>query len=224
MKLKLEAFCKLLIYIYILKGLKDNPLYIYAEMSAIMISKLENMIMEVMLDEYLIKNRLFNPYGSYYREFVLSHLTPYEEQTEDNKGFSMFQSGTGGDFIYDPLELEIMKRANLIFKEDRQTFQLLYEGGWVYMNEATIGGGEEDWGDEERFIGYFLDGLATAIITKNRLFQYKFNNILLKLEEDYKKEVLEKIAFNKIKRNELFILGISMKVSMRDCGELIEAY
>jgi len=220
MKLKLEAFCKLLIYIYILKGLKDNPLYIYAEMSAVMISKLENMIMETMLDEYLIKNRLFNPYASYYREFVLSHLTPFEEQTEDNKGFSMFQSGTGGDFIYDPLELEIRRQAELIFNEDRQTIQLLYDDGKEYMDTSYYG--EEI--DEECFIGYFLEATATHIITNNRLFQYKFNNILLKLEEDYKKEVLEKIAFEKIKRNKLFILGISMKVSMRDCGELIEAY
>jgi len=218
MKLKLEAFCKLLIYIYILKGLKDNPLYIYAEMSAVMISKLENMIMETMLDEYLIKNRLFNPYGSYYREFVLSHLTPYEEQTEDNKGFSMFGSGEGGDFIFDPLEEELMKRAELIFKEDKQTFQLLYDEGREYL----YNGGEER--NEKKYALFLLDEMATQIITNNRLFQYKFNNILLKLEEDYKKEVLEKIAFNKIKRNELFILGISMKVSMRDCGELIEAY
>ena len=219
MKLKLEAFCKLLIYIYILKGLKDNPLYIYAEMSAVMISKLENMIMETMLDEYLIKNRLFNPYASYYREFVLSHLTPYEEQTEDNKGFSMFQSGTGGDFIYDPLELEIRRKAELIFNEDRQTIQLLYDDGREYMDTSYYGEITE-----EKYIGYFLDTIATHIITNNRLFQYKFNNILLKLEEDYKKEVLEKIAFENIKRNKLFILGISMKVSMRDCGELIEAY
>jgi hypothetical protein len=166
---------------------------------------------------------MFYPYTSY-RESILIHLTPFEEQTEDNKGFSMFGSGEGGDFIFDPLEEELMKRANLIFKEDRQIFLKIYESGWEYMNEATIGGGEEDWGDEERFIRYFLDKMATIIITKNRLFQYKFNNILLKLEEDYKKEVLEKIAFEKIKRNKLFILGISMKISMRDCGELIEAY
>jgi len=191
-----------------------------AEMSAVMISKLENMIMETMLDEYLIKNRLFNPYASYYREFVLSHLTPYEEQTEDNKGFSMFQSGTGGDFIYDPLELEIRRKAELIFNEDRQTIQLLYDDGREYMDTSYYG--EEI--DEECFIGYFLDGLATQIITFNRLFQHKFNSILLQLEEDYKKEVLEKIACEKIKRNKLFILGLSMKVSMRDCGELIEAY
>jgi hypothetical protein len=219
MMLKLEAVFRLLTYIYILKGLKDNPLYIYVEMSAVMISKLENMIMETMLDEYLIKNRLFNPYGSYYREFVLSHLTPYEEQTEDNKGFSMFQSGTGGDFIYDPLELEIRRQAELIFKEDRQTIQLLYDDGREYMDTYYYGEITE-----EKFIGYFLDKIATQIITFNRLFQHKFNSILLQLEEDYKKEVLEKIACEKIKRNKLFILGLSMKVSMRDCGELIEAY
>ena len=219
MRLKLEAFYKLLVYIYILKGLKDNFIYIYAEMSALMVSKLENMIMETMLDETLIKNRLFNPYASYYREFVLDHLTPNEERAEDKKGFSMFGSGEGGDFIYDPLELEIMKRANLIFKEDRQTFQLLYDDGREYMDTSYYGEITE-----EKFIGFFLDGIATNIITENKLFQYNFNAILLKIEEDYKKEVLEKIAFEKIKRKELFILGLSMKVSMRDCGELIEAY
>ena len=188
-------------------------------MSALMISKLENMIMETMLDETLIRHRLFNPYASYYREFVLSHLTPFEEQTEDNKGFSMFGSGEGGDFIYDPLELEIMRKATLIFNEDRQTFQLLYDDGWKYMDTSYYGEITE-----EKFIGFFLDGIATQIITNNRLFQYKFNSILLKLEEDYQREVLEKIAFEKIKRNKLFILGLSMKVSMRDCGELIESY
>ena len=213
MRLKLEAFYKLLVYIYILKGLKDNFIYIHVEMSckAVMLDTLETMIMEAMLDETLIRTKLFNPYSSYYREFVLDHLTPNEERAEDKKGFSMFGSGEGGDFIYDPLEEELIKRAKLIFDKDKMTFMKLYEDN-----------GEDN--GEESFIKYMLDGIATIIITENKLFQYKFNTILLKIEEDYKKEVLEKIAFEKIKRNELFILGLSMKVSMRDCGELIECY
>lgn len=213
MRLKLEAFYKLLVYIYILKGLKDNFIYIYVEMSckAVMLETLETMIMEVMLDETLIRTKLFNPYSSYYREFVLDHLTPNEERAEDKKGFSMFGSGEGGDFIYDPLEEELIKRAKLIFDKDKMTFMKFYED----MGEDN---------GEESFIKYMLDGIATNIITENKLFQYKFNTILLQLEEDYKKEVLEKIAFEKIKRNELFILGLSMKVSIRDCGELIECY
>jgi hypothetical protein len=52
----------------------------------------------------------------------------------------------------------------------------------------------------------------------------EFNNILFQLEKHYKKEVIEKIAFNKIKRSELFVLGLSMKISMRDCGIALEAY
>lgn len=188
-------------------------------MSCKMTIELENMIMETMLDETLIRTKLFNPYSSYYREFVLSHLTPFEEQAEENKGFSMFQSGTGSDFIYDPLEEELIKRTNPIFKKHRTTFienlkfMMLISQGHTFIDEEA----------EKSFIVFILDGITAKIFTNNRLFQYKFNNILLKIEEDYKKEVLEKIAFEKIKRNELFILGLSMKVSMRDCGELIEA-
>jgi hypothetical protein len=215
MRLKLEVVFRLLTYIYILKGLKDNPLYIYVEMEGLEMNEaLTKMVMKALFDETLIKTKLFYPYASY-RESILIHLTPFEEQAEDNKGWSMFGSGEGGDLIFDPLEEELTKRAEPILKKYRTSFIKEYEmSNWEESGE----------GGENGYINLMLDTIATEIFTTNKDFQLNFNNILLQLEEDYKKEVLEKIACEKIKRNKLFILGLSMKVSMRDCGELIECY
>jgi recombinational DNA repair protein RecR len=73
--------------------------------------------------------------------------------------------------------------------------------------------------EEESNWAYFIVlGMLDSMYEQDIFFQFKFTKLLRRLEEDYKNEVIQKLAFNKIKRNQIFILGLSMKLSMRDCG------
>ena len=179
---------------------------------AVFCDNLRKMIKRTFLDKNIIKTKLFYPYPKY-REYVLSHLENYIARMNDECVFSMFGDGEGGDFLFDPLEEDLIKKARLIIEEDRSTFLCLYADWDNDKNE-----------DEEAFLRFLLEYLAQEFYMYDIGFHYEFNNILFQLEKHYKKEVIEKIAFNKIKRNELFVLGLSMKISMRDCGIALEAY
>jgi len=176
---------------------------------ATMVMELENMIKNTMLDKNLIKTKLFYPYNND-RDFVLSHLENYKY----NDGYTIFDKDRGLTLLYCPIDEEIINKAELIFEEDECTFYKLYDD----CEETHL------VEDEDDFKHHILIEIAKHIVYYDRDFHIKFNNILYQLEEEYQKEVREKIALNKIKRNKLFVLGLSMKVSMRDCGLPIEAY
>lgn len=175
---------------------------------------LEIMIRNTLLDYDLIKNVIFNPYLKY-RDDIAIHLKNYQLKSH---GFNMFGEGEGYDYIYTPLESILLDRSSPIIKKYKEEFiedlEFMLDIKFMNNEHKTVIEDEHKYS----FTTFLLEGATQNMYTRDTFFQLKFNKLLTRLEEDYKKEVLEKLAIEKIKRNKLFILGLSMKISMRDCG------
>lgn len=172
---------------------------------------LEIMINQTLLDYETIKKVLFSPYLKY-RDDIAIHLKNYESKSY---GFNMFGEGEGYDYIYTPLEDILLAKSSPIIEKHKAEFIDDLKFMLDLRNEPTNTIDEEDEADFSKFI---IEGATEQIYRQDTFFQLEFNKLLERLEEDYKNKIIQQIAFKKIKRNKLFILGLSMKLSMRDCG------
>ena len=176
---------------------------------------LQIMIKETLLDYDKINYILFNPYLKF-RDDIQTHLKNYESKSY---GFNMFHQGEGHDFIYTPLEAILLGKSFPIIEKHKEEFIEDLKFMLDLRNEST------NTIDEDTMMSYTIfnvEGMTEYILREDTFFQLQFNKLLERLEEDFKNKILQQIAFEKIKRNKLFILGLSMKLSMRDCGfELI---
>lgn len=174
---------------------------------------LEIMIRNTLLDYDLIKNVIFNPYLKY-RDDIATHLKNYQSKSY---GFNMFGEGEGYDYIYTPLESILLAKSFPIIEKHKEEFiddlRLV-----LHIKFKTFEHEEEDMMSYNIFI---VEGATEHMFKKDPFFQLKFNKLLERLEEDYKNKIIHQIAFEKIKRNKLFILGLSMKISMRNCGIIL---
>lgn len=171
---------------------------------------LEIMIKQTLLDYETIKKVLFNPYLKY-RDDITTHLKNYES----NYGFNMFNEAEGYNYIYTPLEDILLAKSSPIIEKPKEEFIEDLKFMLDLRNESTSTIDEEDEAD---YVIFLVQGATEHIYRKDTFFQLEFNKLLERLEEDYKNKIIQQIAFEKIKRNKLFILGLSMKLSMRDCG------
>ena len=170
---------------------------------------LQIMIKETLLDYDKINYILFNPYLKF-RDDIQTHLKNYESKSY---GFNMFHQGEGYDFIYTPLEDILLAKSFSIIEKHKEEFIEDLRRMFKDEPERII--------DEDDMMSYTIfnvEGMTEYILREDTFFQLQFNKLLERLEEDFKNQILQQIAFEKIKRNKLFILGLSMKLSMRDCG------
>ena len=172
---------------------------------------LEIMINKTLLDYDLINYVLFNPYLKF-RDDIQTHLKNYESKSY---GFNMFHQGEGYDFIYTPLEDILLGKAFPIINKHKAEFIEDLKFMLDLRNESTNTIDDEE---ELSYTIFNVEGITEYILREDTFFQLKFNKLLERLEEDFKNKIIQQIAFEKIKRNKLFILGLSMKLSMRDCG------
>lgn len=181
---------------------------------------LEIMIHKTLLNYDTIKNVLFYPYLNY-RTSIVTHLKNsgsnlYIYGSKENTILPMFYDGH--DYINSSqLAFTLFNRAFPIIEKHKEEF--IEDLQRMFKDEPERIFDDED---EANFSKFIVEGMTEFMYEQDTFFQLKFNKLLERLEEDYKNKIIQQIAFEKIKRNKLFILGLSMKISMRDCGfELI---
>ena len=179
---------------------------------------LEIMIHKTLLNYETIKNVLFYPYLNY-RTSILTHLKNsgtnlYNYGSKENTILPMFYENHDNiNTNSSQLAFTLFYRAIPIIEKHKEEF---YEDlDRMFKNEPERILDDEDEADFSKFM---VEGMTELMYEQDTFFQLKFNKLLERLEEDYKNKILQQIAFEKIKRNKLFILGLSMKLSMRDCG------
>jgi len=185
---------------------------------------LEIMIHKTLLNYETLKNVIFNPYLKY-RKYITTHLKNYESDTIEthikNYGskydiMHLQYDGHHSNNKISQLTNTLMKNAEPIINKHKTEFieglqDMLSDEPWRIIDDEE----ESNW-------GYFIVlGMLGMMYEQDIFFQFKFTKLLRRLEEDYKNEIIQQIAFNKIKRNKLYILGLSMKLSMRDCGIIL---
>lgn len=177
---------------------------------------LEIMLHKTLLDYETIKNVLFSPYLKY-RDDITRHLKKsganlYIYGSKENTILPMFYENS--DYTTSSqLAFTLFNRAFPIIEKHKEEFIEDLESMIKNEPERII-----DDEDEENYSQFIVEGMTELMYEQDTFFQLKFNKLLERLEEDYKNKILQQIAFEKIKRNKLFILGLSMKLSMRDCG------
>ena len=179
---------------------------------------LEIMIHKTLLNYETIKNVLFYPYLNY-RTSILTHLKNsgtnlYNYGSKENTILPMFYENHDNiNTNSSQLAFTLFYRAIPIIEKHKEEF---YEDlDRMFKNEPERILDDEDEADFSKFM---VEGMTELMYEQDTFFQLKFNKLLERLEEDYKNKIFQQIAFEKIKRNKLFILGLSMKLSMRDCG------
>ena len=179
---------------------------------------LEIMLHKTLLNYETIKNVLFYPYLNY-RTSILTHLKNsganlYIYGSKENTILPMFYENS--DYINNnpsQLAFTVFNRAFPIIEKHKEEF--IEDLRRMFKDEPERILDDED---EANFSQFIVEGMTEFMYEQDTFFQLKFNKLLERLEEDYKNKILQQIAFEKIKRNKLFILGLSMKLSMRDCG------
>lgn len=186
-----------------------------------LLGDLEIMIQKTLLNYETLKNVIFNPYLKY-REDIATHLKNYESDTIEThiKKYGskynlmhLLYDGHYSNNISSQLTNTLINNAQPIINKHKTEFI----DDLKFMMRATYDFIVTD--EEESNWAYFIiESGVNYMYEQDIFFQFKFTKLLRRLEEDYKNEVFQKLAFNKIKRNQIFILGLSMKLSMRDCG------
>ena len=185
---------------------------------------LEIMMHKTLLNYETLKNVIFNPYLKY-RDDIAIHLKNYE--TDDieahlkNYGSKYDTKHLQYDGHYSNNKfsqltnilmtnaIPIINKHNTEFVEDLERM-MEYDPDFVITEE-----------DESNWAYFIVLGMLDCLYEQDIFFQFKFTKLLRRLEEDYKNKIIQQIAFGKIKRNKIFILGLSMKLSMRDCGIIL---
>jgi len=186
-----------------------------------LLGDLEIMIQQTLLNYETLKNVIFNPYLKY-KEDITTHLKNYESDTIEThiKKYGstynlthLLYDGHYSNNISSQLTNTLINNAQPIINKHKTEFI----DDLKFMMRATYDFIVTD--EEESNWAYFIiESGVNYMYEQDIFFQFKFTKLLRRLEEDYKNEVFQKLAFNKIKRNQIFILGLSMKLSMRDCG------
>lgn len=180
---------------------------------------LEIMIHKTLLDYETIQNILFNPYLKY-RDDILTHLKNsgtklYNYGANENTILPLLYEGHYSNNNSSQLYLTLFNRAIPIIEKHKAEF---IEDLKFMIREEPERLANIDDEEEISFTNFTVEGMIELMYEQDTFFQLKFNKLLEHLEEDYKNKIIQQIAFEKIKRNKLFILGLSMKLSMRDCG------
>jgi len=185
---------------------------------------LEIMIHKTLLNYETLKNVIFNPYLKY-RDDITVHLKNYESdniETHLKKYGSKYNTlhlqydGHYSNNKFSQLTNTLMNNAEPIISKHRQEFiedlqHMIRDEPWRIIDDEE----ESNW-------AYFIVlGMLDSMYEQDIFFQFKFTKLLRRLEEDYKNKIIQQIAFAKVKRNKIFILGLSMKLSMRDCGIIL---
>ena len=178
---------------------------------------LEIMIHKTLLDYETIQNILFNPYLKY-RDDILTHLKNsgtklYNYGAKENTIQPLLYEGHYSNNNSSQLYLTVVTRAYPIINKHKAEF--IEDLQRMFKDEPDRIIDDEE---EINFTNFIVEGMIEAMYEQDTFFQLKFNKLLEHLEEDYKNKIIQQIAIAKIKRNKLFILGLSMKLSMRDCG------
>ena len=180
---------------------------------------LEIMIHKTLLDYETIQNVLFTPYINY-RMSLTTHLKNsgtnlYNYGAKENTILPLLYEGHYSNNNSSQLYLTVVTRAYPIINKHKVEFieALKYLIREEHERLANI-----DDEEETNFTNWLVEGMIEVMYEQDTFFQLKFNKLLERLEEGYKNKIIQQIAIAKIKRNKLFILGLSMKLSMRDCG------
>ncbi len=190
---------------------------------------LEIMIHKTLLNYETLKNVIFNPYLKYRDDITVhlknyesdnieTHITNYECKYEYDTTHLQYD-GHYSNNKFSQLTNTLMNNAKPIISKHRQEFIEGLEHMWSYSPTNWMRIIDDE---DERDWGYFIVlGMLDLMYKEDIFFQFKFTKLLRRLEEDYKNKIIQQIAFQKIKRNKIFILGLSMKLSMRDCGIIL---